>query len=155
MSINDFLQMGSCAHSTGRFEAGQHVNRSTACQCRLNSIPSRGFPGAADARTFEQHGQVKTFTTEPLIQAVEWTGKVRAEASGSAPAMQGGGALGSPVRSTHAQLGDVQGGGEPQKAEPAQKPSLAGRILGFIGLIVAVLLLRGQSGRPTDERAAA
>ena len=83
------------------------------------------------------------------------TGKVRAEASGSAPAMQGGGALGSPVRSTHAQLGDVQGGGEPQKAEPAQKPSLAGRILGFIGLIVAVLLLRGQSGRPTDERAAA
>ena len=83
------------------------------------------------------------------------TGKVRAEASGSAPAMQGGGALGSPVRSTHAQLGDVQGEGEPQKAEPAQKPSLAGRILGFIGLIVAVLLLRGQSGRPTDERAAA
>ncbi|HTD76914.1 MAG TPA: YihY/virulence factor BrkB family protein, partial [Chloroflexota bacterium] len=57
------------------------------------------------------------------------TGKVRAEASGSAPAMQGGGALGSPVRSTHAQVGDVQGGGEPQKPEPAQKPSLAGRIL--------------------------
>jgi membrane protein len=83
------------------------------------------------------------------------TGKVRAEASGSAPAMQGGGALGSPVRSTQAQLRDEQGGAQPQEPQPVQKPSLAGRILGFIGLIVAVLLLRGQSGRRTDERAAA
>jgi membrane protein len=83
------------------------------------------------------------------------TGKVRAEATGSAPAMQGGGALGSPVRSTQAQLRDEQGGAQPQEPQPVQKPSLAGRILGFIGLIVAVLLLRGQSGRRTDERAAA
>jgi membrane protein len=100
----------------------------------------------AEATTAAQRGRA---------QYDQQTGKVRAEASGSAPAMQGGGALGSPVRSTHAQVGDVQGGGEPQKADPAQKPSLAGRILGFIGLIVAVLLLRGQAGRPTDERAAA
>jgi membrane protein len=83
------------------------------------------------------------------------TGNVRAEASGSAPAMRGGGALGSPVRSTHAQLRDQQGGAQPREAEPAQKPSLAGRILGFIGLIVAVLLLRGQTANPSDEHVAA
>jgi len=43
-------------------------------------------------------------------------------------------------------------------SEPAQaqrRPSLAGRLLGFIGLVVAVLLLRGQRSKATDERAAA
>ena len=44
-----------------------------------NSIPARGFPGAADAREFEKQDQVRTFSTEPLVQAVEWTGQVRAE----------------------------------------------------------------------------
>jgi putative CocE/NonD family hydrolase len=44
-----------------------------------NSIPGRGFPGAADARDFEIQTQVKTFTTEPLKNPVEWTGRVRAE----------------------------------------------------------------------------
>ena len=90
----------------------------------------------------------------------EQTSRVRAEATGSAPAMQGGGALGSPVRSTHAQLREQDrgaGGGSerPPAAEPAQKPGLAGRILGFIGLIVAALLLRGQAAKPSDERAPA
>jgi len=83
------------------------------------------------------------------------TGHVRAEATGSAPAMQGGGALGSPVRSTEAQVREQRGGARPQQAEPAQKPSLAGRLLGFIGLIVAALLLRRLTSSPTDEHAAA
>lgn len=51
-------------------------------------IPStRGFPGAADARVFEKQSDVRTFTTEPLANAVEWTGKVQAElfVSSSAP----------------------------------------------------------------------
>ncbi|AMV18972.1 CocE/NonD family hydrolase [Planctomyces sp. SH-PL14] len=43
-------------------------------------IPNkRGFPGAADARTFEEQGEVRTFTTEVLTQPVEWTGLVKAE----------------------------------------------------------------------------
>jgi predicted acyl esterase len=44
-----------------------------------NSIPSRAFPGAADARKFEEQAEVRTFTTEPLTTPVEWTGIVKAE----------------------------------------------------------------------------
>ncbi|MDR3639137.1 MAG: CocE/NonD family hydrolase [Isosphaeraceae bacterium] len=42
-------------------------------------IPGRAFPGARDARAFEQQAEVRTFTTEPLTAPVEWTGKVKAE----------------------------------------------------------------------------
>jgi hypothetical protein len=44
-----------------------------------NSLPSRAFPGAADARKFEEQAEVRTFTTEPLAEPVEWTGLVKAE----------------------------------------------------------------------------
>ncbi|MBS0266243.1 MAG: CocE/NonD family hydrolase, partial [Planctomycetes bacterium] len=44
-----------------------------------NTIPARGFPGAADARAFETQSQVRTFTTAPLEQPVEWTGRVSAD----------------------------------------------------------------------------
>jgi putative CocE/NonD family hydrolase len=43
------------------------------------SLPGTAFPGAQDARPFEQQPEVRTFTTQPLTQAVEWTGRVRAE----------------------------------------------------------------------------
>ncbi len=43
------------------------------------SIPVRAFPGAQDARPFEQQPNVLTFTTEELAEPVEWTGKVVAE----------------------------------------------------------------------------
>jgi predicted acyl esterase/lysophospholipase L1-like esterase len=42
-------------------------------------IPGVAFPGARDARAYEAQSQVRTFTTEPLEQPVEWTGLVRAE----------------------------------------------------------------------------
>ena len=42
-------------------------------------IPQVGFPGAQDARPFEQQAEVRTFTTEPLTEPVEWTGRVQAE----------------------------------------------------------------------------
>ncbi|OWK37450.1 CocE/NonD family hydrolase [Fimbriiglobus ruber] len=43
-------------------------------------IPAtRGFPGARDARDFEKQTEVHTFTSEVLLQPVEWTGKIRAE----------------------------------------------------------------------------
>lgn len=42
-------------------------------------IPGRGFPGARDARLFEEQDEVLTFTTEPLSEPVEWTGRVQAE----------------------------------------------------------------------------
>ncbi len=52
-----------------------------------NAIPGTAFPGARDARAFEAQAEVRTFTTEPLAQPVEWTGKLRAElyVSSSAP----------------------------------------------------------------------
>jgi predicted acyl esterase len=43
------------------------------------SIPGTAFPGAKDARPFEQQSEVKTWTTEPLREPVEWTGEVTAE----------------------------------------------------------------------------
>jgi putative CocE/NonD family hydrolase len=42
-------------------------------------IPGTAFPGAQDARLFEQQSEVRTFTTPPLEQPVEWLGRVRAE----------------------------------------------------------------------------
>jgi streptogramin lyase len=42
-------------------------------------IPGTAFPGARDARAFEQQSDVRTFTTAPLKSPVEWTGRVRAE----------------------------------------------------------------------------
>jgi predicted acyl esterase len=43
------------------------------------SMPGTAFPGAADARPFETQPEVRTFTSEPLAEPVEWTGLVRAE----------------------------------------------------------------------------
>ncbi len=44
-----------------------------------DKIAGRGFPGARDARVVEQQENVLTFTTEPLKEAVEWTGNVKAD----------------------------------------------------------------------------
>lgn len=43
------------------------------------SIPTIAFPGARDARPFEQQPNVLTFTSAKLTSPVEWTGKVTAE----------------------------------------------------------------------------
>ncbi len=40
-------------------------------------IPGRGFPGARDARKFEEQSEVRTFTTEVLKTPTEWTGLVK------------------------------------------------------------------------------
>ncbi len=44
-----------------------------------NHIPAGGFPGAKDARGFEQQAEVRTFTTDVLTEPVEWTGKIQTE----------------------------------------------------------------------------
>ena len=46
---------------------------------RPMQIPGTSFPGAKDARAFEQQAEVRTFTTDALAEPVEWTGLVRAE----------------------------------------------------------------------------
>lgn len=40
-------------------------------------IPGNGFPGARDARKFEQQAEVRTFTTGILETPTEWTGLVK------------------------------------------------------------------------------
>ncbi|MCA9133675.1 MAG: CocE/NonD family hydrolase [Planctomycetales bacterium] len=42
-------------------------------------IPGRGFPGAKDARAFEQQSEVRTWTTAPLSEPLEITGEIHAE----------------------------------------------------------------------------
>jgi putative CocE/NonD family hydrolase len=44
-----------------------------------NSVPSVAFPGAADARKFEEQAEVRTFTSDVLSSPIEWTGLVKAE----------------------------------------------------------------------------
>ena len=108
----------------------------------------------AEATNAAMHGQA---------QYNEQTGSVKADVKGSAPALQGGGVLGSPNRSSAAQVGEQSGsnsgtgsGPQQQSSERSPKPSLAGRVLGFVGLIVAALLLKSTASKATsDERAAA
>jgi membrane protein len=87
------------------------------------------------------------------------TGEVRAEASGEAPSLQGGGVLGAPAKSTATQFaeqGQATSGSADQPCPPeTARPSLAGRVLGFVGLLIAVLLLRGKDTSRSGERAAA
>ena len=71
-------------------QAGGHLNASipTAADASTSytsdplnpmQIPGTSFPGAKDARAFEQQSEVRTFTTEPLKEPVEWTGRIQAE----------------------------------------------------------------------------
>lgn len=108
----------------------------------------------AEATNAAMHGQA---------QYNQQTGSVKADVKGSAPALQGGGVLGSPNRSSAAQVGEQSGansgagsGPQQQSSERPPKPSLAGRVLGFVGLIVAALLLKSTASKATsDEQAAA
>ena len=50
------------------------------------SIPGTSFPGATDARAFESQSEVRTFTTAPLTEPIELTGRIRAELSVSSTA---------------------------------------------------------------------
>jgi membrane protein len=78
------------------------------------------------------------------------TGVVKAEATGDAPALRGGGPLGAPKRSAGAQVNEQGGDLQPDRAQPQPQPQhagggFAGHLLGFIGLIVAVMMLRNRN----------
>jgi membrane protein len=85
------------------------------------------------------------------------TGEVRAESSGEAPALRGAGTLGAPSKSAADQMHEQGESANSSKEQPerqgATKPSLAGRILGFIGLIFAVMMLRGGTQKETQPTA--
>ena len=99
----------------------------------------------AEASAAAQHGRAE-FAQQP--------GKVTADASGQAPAMRGGGPLGSPTRSASEQLGENRQSPR-QKPQPTSHGGVAGHILGLVGLVLAALLLRGRSVSEEDHRVAA
>jgi uncharacterized protein len=73
--------------STRLVESGPNSTEFLSDPLHPAPIPGRAFAGAKDAREYEKHPEVRTFTTEALREPVEWTGLVRAElwASSSAP----------------------------------------------------------------------
>jgi len=73
-----YLQAGGGLNTTAP-AAGWSTTSYVSDPLKPMQIPGRSFPGARDARAFEQQPEVRTFTTEPLAAPVEWTGKVRAE----------------------------------------------------------------------------
>jgi putative CocE/NonD family hydrolase len=82
--VSYFLHAGKNGDKSGHLgtavpQATEGATSFLADPLHPNTIPARGFPGAADAREFEKQDQVRTFSTEPLAQPLEWTGKVRAE----------------------------------------------------------------------------
>lgn len=75
---------GYYMHSGGRLalEPPSDANSSTGFLADPDhpaQIPGTAFPGARDARGYESQAEVRTFTSEPLAEPVEWTGLVRAE----------------------------------------------------------------------------
>ena len=89
------------------------------------------------------------------------TGAVKAEATGKAPAMRGGGPFGAASRSPSEQVAAEQdhdgrdAGSNPDAVELRPRVGLAGRLIGFAGLVVAALLLRGAVPQKKNERASA
>jgi predicted acyl esterase len=73
-----YLQSGGELSKAKPTEANAYTEFS-ADPLHPNEIPARGFPGAKDARDFEQQSEVRTFTSEVLREPVEWTGAVHAE----------------------------------------------------------------------------
>jgi len=81
-----FLQAGGGLSSKKPRGAAGHALAGAAARTSFVSdpnnpmqIPGRGFPGARDARKFEEQSEVRTFTSEPLNAHVEWTGRVFAD----------------------------------------------------------------------------
>jgi len=105
----------------------------------------------AEATAAAEHGRAQ-FDGE--------TGRVTAEAQGRAPAMSGG-VLGAPSRSPSEQVRDEAQPGQSGSGRPhgqsgdSRRPrvGVGGRIIGFAGLLVAALLLRGRELKTTDEHA--
>lgn len=82
-------------------------------------------------------------------------GAVQAETRGDAPSLSGGGPLGGQQKSPRQQVQEQgQAAKQTTEASRGNRPSLAGRILGFIGLLVAVLLLRGNQKKDANPHPA-
>lgn len=71
--------LSTTAPTAAEASEDKSMTRFLADPYRPNEIPGIGFPAARDAQNFERQAEIRTFTTEPLTEPVEWTGRVRAE----------------------------------------------------------------------------
>src|SRR2546423_6290161 len=58
---------------------GERSSTYTSDPSNPNKVSGASYPGAMDQRAYEAHGDVVSFTTEPLTQPIEWTGLVTAK----------------------------------------------------------------------------
>jgi hypothetical protein len=102
--------------------------------------PARSL-ALAEATERAQRGRA-AFLHEP--------GQLEAEATGRAPTLSGGGPFGAPHRGVHAQLAQQSRPTNVRPSAPAaaRGGSLAGHLLGVVGLLVAVVLLRHTPPEP-------
>ena len=84
-SASFFLQPDGALASTAPTSANASTSYASDPRQPM-SIPGTGFPGAKDARPFERQSEVRTWTTEPLREPMEWTGEVTAEIFASSTA---------------------------------------------------------------------
>lgn len=87
-SANDFppasTETAWFLHNDGQLKTGKPETKGGSTSyasdpARPMSIPGRGFPGAKDARSFEEQAEVRTWTSAVLDKPVEWTGRIKAE----------------------------------------------------------------------------
>ncbi len=86
------------------------------------------------------------------------SGRVKADAQGRAPSLRGTGPLGAPAPSAAQQVSQQQDRSPSRESQPRPQQTrsgLAGRMLGFVGLVMAIVLLRGREAKTTDHAAAA
>lgn len=80
-----FLESGGVLNSTAPAARDSKTSYVSDPANPMN-LPGRAFPGARDARPFEQQSEVRIWTTAPLAEPVEWTGEVKAEIYASSTA---------------------------------------------------------------------
>jgi hypothetical protein len=80
-TLNDFVTLsGGATFQVPVYSPDEARSTSYASDPRQPmSLPFAGFPGAKDARPFEEQSEVRTWTTDALQEPVEWTGEVTAE----------------------------------------------------------------------------
>jgi putative CocE/NonD family hydrolase len=76
--VSWYLQADKSLHTDAPKEADSVVTWK-ADPLHPASIPTIAFPGAKDAREFESHADVRTFTSDVLTEPEEWLGNVKAE----------------------------------------------------------------------------
>jgi predicted acyl esterase len=74
-----FLQPDGTLSAVKPVAAGNASTSYASDPKRPMSLPHAGFPGAKDARGFEEQAEVRTWTSEVLTEPLEVTGRIKAE----------------------------------------------------------------------------